>query len=95
MTDIQTIATNYILPIIGFYLVAYLVHKSSGRISKQFKPLGHLTMRKNPRRIERQKTLQSLISSSITIVAFSIATLLSMSLFVSIESMFVNKWITK
>ncbi len=87
MEAIQTSIMNYILPITIFYGIAYLVHKTSGMLSKQFKPLGDLTMRKNPRRLERQKTLQALLSNAITMIALIIATVASLSLFVNIDTL--------
>lgn len=87
MLTIQTIVTNYVLPILLFFVIAYMVHRSAGSIARRFKPLGDLTMRNNPRRHERQVTLQSLLSNVISISAFLIAILMSLTLFVSIDTM--------
>ena len=87
MIEIQTILINYILPIIAFFFVAFLVHRASKTIARRFKPLGDLTMRNNPRRQERQVTLQALLSNVISISAFLIAILISLTLFVSIDTM--------
>ena len=87
MQAIQTILVNYILPIIVFFVIAYAVHRSAGNIAKRFQPLGDLTMRNNPRRQERQVTLQALLSNVISISAIIVAILLSFALFVSIDTM--------
>jgi len=87
MTTIQTILTNYIAPMIVFFAIAYFVHRSAGTVALRAKPLGDLTMRNNPRRVERQKTLQSLLSNVISIGAFLIAILATFTLFVSIDTM--------
>lgn len=87
MNAIESTLTQYVLPIILFFGVAILVHRSAGNIARRFKPLGDLTMRNNPRRHERQITLQSLLSNVISVASFLIAILLSLTLFVSIDTM--------
>lgn len=86
MMTIQTIVTNYIVPIIVFFAIAYAVHRSAGTLALRAKPLGDLTMRHNPRRQERQKTLQLLLSNVISIGAYLIAILATFTLFVSIDT---------
>ena len=87
MIMIQTVLTNYIIPMLVFFAIAYLVHRSAGTLALRAQPLGDLTMRHNPRRHERQKTLQSLLSNVISIGAFLIAILATFTLFVSIDTM--------
>jgi len=87
MMTIQIVFTNYIIPIVVFFAIAYFVHRSAGALALRAKPLGDLTMRHNPRRHERQKTLQALLSNVISIGAFLTAILATFTLFVSIDTM--------
>lgn len=87
MAGFENAILNYIIPIFVFFTIAYFVHRASGDIARRFKPLGDLTMRKNPRRQERQKTLQSLFSNVISIIAFLVATLVSLTLFISVDTL--------
>jgi len=87
MDTFEATIVNFVIPIIMFYAVAYVIHRMADTVARRFKPLGDLTMRKNPRRLERQKTLQSLLSNVISILGFGIATLLTMTLFVSVDTL--------
>jgi len=87
MMTIQLAFTNLIIPIVVFFAIAYVVHRSAGALALRAKPLGDLTMRHNPRRHERQKTLQALLSNVISIGAFLTAILATFTLFVSIDTM--------
>lgn len=87
MQAFEITITNYVIPIAVFYVLAYLNHRYSDSLTRRFKPLGDLTMRKNPRRAERQQTLQLLLSSVISISGFVIATLLTMTLFVNVDTL--------
>lgn len=87
MTTIQMIMTNQILPIVLFFTIAYVIHRSSDEIARRFKPLGDLTMRHNPRRLERQKTLQSLLANVISIGGFIGAIFATLTLFVSVDTL--------
>lgn len=87
LSNLETIVVSYVLPILFFYVVAYIVHRLSTPLAARLRPLGNITMRDMPRRYERLKTLQSLMSNAISILAFIIATLVSLTLFVSAESL--------
>lgn len=87
MDVLERIAVQYIIPMIIFFLIAYFVHRSAGSLATRLKPLGDITMRHNPRRADRQRTLQLLISNAISIGAFIIAILASLTLFVSIDTL--------
>lgn len=87
MTALQNTMINYILPIAIFFTIAYGVHRVSRKLVRRFQPLGDLTMRNNPRRHERQITLQALFSNAISLSAFVVASVLSLALFVSLDSL--------
>ena len=73
--------------IILFFTTAWLVYRLSNRISRRLTRLGRFTPRHKQMRPERQVTLQSLLSSGITIVAFAIACIASLALFVDFDSL--------
>jgi len=87
LSYIRFLSLTYLFPIMGFYFGAYIIHRLSARIANRFRPLGDITMRDNPRRYERLRTLQSLTSSALSIAAYIIATLFSLTLFVDAESL--------
>ena len=66
-----------------FFLVAYGIHRLRDRLATYLVGVGRLTKRGRVMRPERQATLTSLIASGISIGAFALALLLSLSLFVS------------
>lgn len=76
---------SYVVRIAAFYLLAWVVHKLSnirfGRIQSLWKNNATET------RLDRIETTRRLISSFITILAFVLATIFSLSLFVSAESL--------
>ncbi|MCL4249278.1 MAG: mechanosensitive ion channel family protein [Anaerolineae bacterium] len=84
---VGSILRLYVLPILAFYLAAYGVQRISRTIARSLRPLGDWAMSGNPRRVERQRTLQALIASAISIAAYITATLFSLSLFVSLDSL--------
>ncbi|MFW5709532.1 MAG: mechanosensitive ion channel family protein [Chloroflexota bacterium] len=84
---LQTTLTHYILPMLLFFAIAYLVHRLSNPIARRFQPIGEITMRDNPRRVERLQTLQALISNAASMGAFLIATLASLPLFFSANTL--------
>ena len=81
---LQVAVIDYILPIIGFFALAYLVSRLARPMSKRFRPLGRLIMHS---RDERQETLRALIASAISVVAFIVAGIFSLSLFVSADTL--------
>ncbi|MEO1288013.1 MAG: mechanosensitive ion channel domain-containing protein [Chloroflexota bacterium] len=84
--NMRLIFYDYILPIIIFYLIAYFVHRTSDEIAKRYKPISAKVLRENPHRIERLKTLQALLANVITIIAYVVATLVSIGLFVDADT---------
>ena len=80
-------AIQYLLPILLFYTVAYIVYRLSGPVAWRLQPLGEMTMRYNPRRVERVRTLQALVSNVISIGAFILATLASLTLFFNADTL--------
>ena len=66
----------------GFFLLAWLVHRLAPRIAHRIVQLSRFTPERRRPRPERQETLQSLIASSIGVVAFAAATLASVGQFV-------------
>ncbi len=87
--SIQTALTaqiwwSYLLRIVLFYLLAWLIHKLSdmrfGRVRRLLRP------RDADPKIDRVETTRRLISSFVTIVAFAVATIFSLALFVPAET---------
>jgi small conductance mechanosensitive channel len=70
-----------------FFAVAYLVHRLAGRLAGRFVRLNRFTSRRENQRPERQTTLRGLIASAISLAAFVAATLASLSLFVSANTL--------
>ncbi|KAA3664144.1 MAG: mechanosensitive ion channel family protein [Chloroflexi bacterium] len=71
-----------LLLILIFYLVAWIVFRLSRRISMRLVQLNRFSPDNRRWRTERLATLQGLLASAITFMAFAIATLSSLSLFV-------------
>jgi small conductance mechanosensitive channel len=72
---------SYAIRIVFFYLLAWLFHRLARPIAGHIVRYGQFTQRQP--QPERQATLQSLVASAISFLAFAIATLLSLALFVS------------
>lgn len=72
----------YLLRIGVYFLLAYLVHRLSGRIARRFLRIGRLAGKRREMRQERQNTLTSLAGSAITFLSMATASLLSLNLFV-------------
>ena len=78
---------QYILPILVFYSVAYIIHRLSNPIARRFNPIGNITMRDNPRRYDRLRTLHALLTNAISIAGFVAATLATLTLFFSADTL--------
>lgn len=82
---LEAMSQRYLLPILLFFAGALIVHLLSDRL------VGRLTFklpgRRSPQRSDRQKTLRALISNVISILAFIVAALLSLSLFVNADTL--------
>jgi small conductance mechanosensitive channel len=72
---------SYVLRIVLYFLLAWFVYRLSGRIGRLVH-LSRFTPRRYRLRPERQTTLHSLIASAISFLAFSLAILFSLNLFV-------------
>ena len=72
--------------ILLFFLAAWVLHRLSRRLAGRAVRLNQLTDRKRRLSSERQATLQGLISSSISTLAFVFATMAGLGLFVSSDT---------
>lgn len=87
MDWLENLLLNYILPITGAYVLAWLVHRASNRMVTPFVRLsgyapGQLRVREG-----RQRTLRDLFSSAISFVAFLLASLFTLSFFVETDTL--------
>lgn len=76
-----------LLLILIFYLIAWIVHRLSKRIAKRLVQLNRISPNKQRWRRERLTTLRGLIASTIAFLAFTIATLSSMALFIDASTL--------
>lgn len=76
-----------VVHIVVYFLLAYLVHRLSGRLARRVLRIGSLANKRRQLRLERQKTLTSLVASAITFLSVVTAVLLSLSLFVAGETL--------
>ncbi len=72
-----------LLHIVVYFLLAYLVHRLSGRIARRILRIGSLASKRRQMRQERQNTLTSLVASAVTFLSGVTAVFLSLSLFIS------------
>ncbi len=79
---ITPIWIRYVVWIVGFYLLAWLVHRLARHIAGRIVQLPRFTPRTHQLGLERQTTLQGLIASTISFIAFATATFASLSLFI-------------
>lgn len=70
-----------------FFMLAWLVHRLAWRVAGRIIQISRFKPHNLQPRPERQRTLQSLIASTIRLVAFAVATLASLSLFVPINTL--------
>lgn len=73
---------SYLLRISIYFLLSYLVHRLSGRMARRLLRIGSLTNKQRELRPDRQRTLTSLVASTITFLSVITAVLLSLNLFV-------------
>jgi small-conductance mechanosensitive channel len=78
---------GYVARIGGFYILAWLIHRLAWRIAGHIVHLSRLTPQGRQQRPERHNTLQGLIASTISCVAFVVATLASVGQFVSTDTL--------
>ena len=78
----EGILGNYIAPIAGAYLIAWIIHRLAGRVAGRFFELSEYAPQSMRVRLERQRTLRDLLSSAISFVAFLVATIFAMGFFI-------------
>lgn len=82
MTTLETIVLHYLLPIGVAFLIALIIQRLSHRIVGRFMGLSYYAPESIRLRQERQRTLHDLFASSIGFLAFLLAAVFSVSLFV-------------
>lgn len=88
VTDAGTLTLVGKLILIGiFFIVAWIVHRLGNRIGGRIIRIGRFAPRHKEIRPERQLTLQSLLASGISILAFTIGFIASLALFVDFDSL--------
>ncbi|NQU29908.1 MAG: mechanosensitive ion channel family protein [Anaerolineae bacterium] len=76
-----------LIRIIIYFLLAWIVSLISTRIARRLIRIEQRAQRGHPMRQERQKTIQSLIASAISLIAFIAALLSSLGLFVGTDTL--------
>lgn len=87
MIDFISIIDQYpwalnIARILGLFLLAWIISRLSGRLARALTRVNRSSHPKRKLQAEREQTLQSLIASAISFSAFTLAAILSLSLFV-------------
>ncbi|MBP8000397.1 MAG: mechanosensitive ion channel family protein [Chloroflexi bacterium] len=85
-TSLPTFWQNFISIFIG-YMVSWIIHRLSGRITLRLMNLNRLSREPTRLRPERIHTLQGLVAGSISFLAFLIATIFAFSLFVNTDTL--------
>ena len=70
-----------------YFALAWFVHRLAGRISRSLVRISKLTQKSRRPSLERQQTLQSLVSSAISLAAFLLAFLMAAALFVEVSTL--------
>lgn len=81
------ILKGYVLPIAAIFAAAWVVHRLAGRFVAAFSVVARLAPQRLRMREERRRTLQDLLSSMISFLAFLVAILLSLSFFVDANTL--------
>jgi small-conductance mechanosensitive channel len=88
LTDLAAAAwLTYGLRMALFFVLAWGVHRLAGWLAGHIVNLGYLTSNGQRARKERLDTMHSLIAGSISFVAFALATLASVGMFVSLNTL--------
>lgn len=92
LVELQTLLAlnnwwSYLLYIALYFLLAWFVHRLSRRIAVRLLHVNRFSPRGRRLRLERQTTLHSLIASFISFIAFMLATLFTLSLFVDTDTL--------
>lgn len=80
--DTSAIIWKYVIPIIGAYLIAWVVHRLAGRFSDRIIGLSGYAPQGMRVPQERKNTLRELFESAISFIAFLIATIVTLGLFI-------------
>lgn len=75
--------TRYVLPVIGLYLIALLIQFFAPSVARHILGINRFRTETKRWRVERRETLQGLVANLIIFLGFFIATLLTLSIFVS------------
>lgn len=75
------------LQIFLYYFLAWIVHRLANRLASRFMRLSRLAPKNRQPSQSRQETLRGLIAGVVTFLAFLVATLLSLSLFVNTSTL--------
>lgn len=78
----ENLFQQYILPIGGAFLLAWIIHRQAGQIVERFVVLNTYAPEGFRIREERRRTLHSLLSNLVSLVAFLIAILFTLARFV-------------
>ena len=78
---------SYLLRISLYFLLAWLVYRLSRRIAVRLVRVNRFSPSRYRLRPERQNTLHSLIASFITFIAFTVAFLFTLNLFVGVDTL--------
>lgn len=76
-----------ILPIVIYFIIAYIVIRKAKSIAARLRPIGDLAMRGTPRQFERMQTIQALIASAIRVITVIVVVILTLSIFVSLDTL--------
>ena len=85
--EIDSAFWDYIAPIGSAYLIAWFVHRLTGRWTRRVVGLSDFAPQGMRVRQERKRTLNDLLSSAITFLAFLVATIFTLGLFVDTTSL--------
>jgi small conductance mechanosensitive channel len=83
----EQILQHYVLPILAAFLLAWLIHRFSGRIVERFVRLNALAPEGFRMREERRRTLHNLFSSFVSFLAFLVAILFTLARFVDANTL--------
>lgn len=76
-----------VLLIVLFFFLAWVVHRMAPRLARRIVRLHRFTPGSVTLRQERQLTLRGLLASSISVAAFTVATIISLSLFIDTNTL--------
>ncbi len=77
---------TYLLPTLGLFLLAWIIHILGKRMAPRLVRLNRFAPKQSRPSLERQNTLQTLVASFISVMAFTIASLISLLQFIGAET---------